>query len=212
MRQPLEAIAGLEVKVSGRTFIPATRTTIQQDLFVMSRMRDTGLDKLVDNIDLKQFKLTKYAEEVIVRAYMTGMVFEVLAGLLVEQGKKWSEKSAMANAEFFANLDDDQDKENISRPLVSVVLHFFMRAVNERQTFPTFTAKEGEQQNTKDGESSISEVPQKSLEPMPSDEKGSQDEPEVIRISENGITLSENLPTTSPTNSTESSSGSAETP
>lgn len=212
-RTNLETLSGLDVAVAGRTFRPAVKTTIQQDLYVMSHVKTANLDKIAEHINPGTFKLDEYAEQCIVTAYQSGEIFNVLGGTLVEVGKKWSEQSAKENAEFFANLDEDADKEEIAKVVVSVVLHFFIAVVNGKQTFPMFSANVESPLTEKVERLSTFDLPA-SASGQPPRNESAPDNPDhaATPISENGITSSDNSPDTIPTTSMASSSGAAETP
>lgn len=91
----------------------------------MDLMSQTAVNKLSL---AKGDDLDRVAEEVILNAYRSGNLFRLLAGLVVEEGKKWSVKSAEANAIFFSELDEKEDKEAIREALLGVLLSFFVNA------------------------------------------------------------------------------------
>lgn len=121
------------IVVAGRTFRPATNTTFEQDLFIMERVDATGADSL----ELKgENDLTAFAQKTILDAYRSGKLFELVAGMLVEDGKEWSPEAAKVNALFFAGLRDKADKEALHESMVAALLSFFLNAVSSFSTSP----------------------------------------------------------------------------
>ena len=113
------------IVVAGRKFHPAFKTTFEQDFFVIDLVSESGVQKLAI---AKDEKLEKIAEEVILTAYRSGNLFRLLAGMVVEEGKKWTVKSAEDNAIFFSELTDPDDKRGLQDALVGVLLSFFVNA------------------------------------------------------------------------------------
>lgn len=113
------------IVVAGRVFRPTMKTTFEQDFFVIDLMSNTSVNKLSA---AKGDDLDKVAEEIILNAYRSGNLFRLLAGLVVEEGKKWSVKTAEQNAIFFAELNESEDKEAIREALLGVLLSFFVNA------------------------------------------------------------------------------------
>ncbi len=115
------------IVVAGRSFRPAVNTTFEQDFFIMERVGESGADRIEvkDNSDL-----TALGTKIILDAYRTGKLFELVAGMMVEDGVKWTKQSAMENAEFFGNLTDTADKRALQDALVGVLLSFFVNAAD----------------------------------------------------------------------------------
>ena len=134
----MESIGALVL--SGRSFRPPTKTTLEQDLYILERFRAAGMeDSTLELSD--ENKLVAATEKMLIQAYSSGTLFELLAGMLVEDGVKWSPQQARQNAEFFANLEEPEDKANIQSALVGTVLSFFFNAPESSKTFPKSSAR-----------------------------------------------------------------------
>lgn len=121
------------ILVKGRVFRPATRTTFAQDMYVMDLVSNTEMEKMsvVSGADLN-----KMAEKILLDAYRSGNLFKILAGMVVEDGVKWTPQVAEENAEFFENLTDPADKEALHEAMAGVVLSFFVNAEGFLRTSP----------------------------------------------------------------------------
>lgn len=116
------------IVLSGRIFKKAESTTIDQDAYVIQRMRAAGISDLAAKFDPKKQGLESFAEELLLAAFESGQLFEILAGTLVEEGVPWSRATAKANAEFFLTLKDKADKEAIYDRMAQVILDFLVVA------------------------------------------------------------------------------------
>ncbi len=115
-------LADESIVIHGRTFHPVEFTTFDQDLFLMERMRHAGLDSIP--AELEAGKMQKVAEEILFTAYKTGVLFEVVAGIMVEKDVPWTSDEAMLNADLFANLIDKDEKQALNGVMVGAVLSF----------------------------------------------------------------------------------------
>jgi hypothetical protein len=110
------------IPLGGRFFRRPERTTARQDAWQMRHVGDAGLHAfigrdLTDEATVAEFVLT------ILRS---GEKFHLLAGALVEDGKaKWTEADAEANAEWFADLDEPEDKATLEREFLATLRGFF---------------------------------------------------------------------------------------
>jgi hypothetical protein len=127
----------VEITVQGRTFRPAKRTTIAQDMYARKMLKVAGLETFVQHINLRTFDLDELAEEIILTAYETGVLFNVLAGLLVEDGVQWTRERAEETALFFEQVSDPDDKNALLQPIAGVVLSFFVNAIGSIETSET---------------------------------------------------------------------------
>lgn len=125
----------VELTIAGRTFRDAKKTTLAQDLYARRALKKANLDTFVQSINLQTYDLDEFAEEIILRAYDTGVLFTVLAGLLVEDGVPWTLEAAERNAKFFSEITDDEDKKKLFEPIAGVVLSFFINAVASLDSF-----------------------------------------------------------------------------
>jgi hypothetical protein len=121
----VEGLDGVEIVVAGRKFTPSVNTTFEQDLYVMDRMRAGGLNGLQTEVTTEG-ELNELAQEILIQSYRSGKLFELLAGVLEEEGKEWSPESADENAIMFSKLTDPEDKKALHGSLVGVVLSFFV--------------------------------------------------------------------------------------
>lgn len=122
-----ELFKSLVINVQGRTFRPSQKTSFKQDFYVMERMELAKIDQMVAGFT-KEGNAEEYAQQLLIAAYKSGKLFEILAGVMVEDGTKWTEEAALANAEFFEYLEEEEEKEQITQSLAAVVLGFFTHA------------------------------------------------------------------------------------
>lgn len=116
------------IKIAGKNFCFAEITTMDQDAYVIVRMRSAGLYELSVKFDPSKDDIGKLGEEIILRALESGALYEILAGILVETGVPWSRATAKANAELFGSITDPQDKKVVYENLATVVLDFLLVA------------------------------------------------------------------------------------
>lgn len=180
-----------EIVVAGRKFRPPTRTSLRQDMYMSERLEAADLDDLMDRFDPKAGKLDKAGESAVLQAYRNGVLFDVLAGVLVEDGKKWSPEEAKRNAEFFANLEEEEDKAAVRGPMVATILFFFIGGIRSPEILVTSSRESGESHES-------SEIKPDQLS---SDDGGRIEE---HTISGSGTISSEPAPILTPINTTES--------
>lgn len=134
-----DRVEPIQMHVGGRVFTTATKTTFKQDLYLWEALSAANLDNLIEHFDELKNNLTSMGRQVILQAYKSGALFRVLGGVLMERGVKWSPEVAEANAEFFEELTDPDDKEAIRGQMIQVVLHFFvseagLRAISQKSS------------------------------------------------------------------------------
>lgn len=153
---PIDLEKDSEFKFSdGRTFRISTLTTSRQDMFIMTRLDRAGLDAL-GAAATDPTKLDALAMELVANAYDADLLFEILAGILSEDGVAWSKDAAMRNAEYFANLTNPADKTLIQGPIVSILLLYFISGLASKETFPKSSEEAG---NAEESAVSPSETP-----------------------------------------------------
>lgn len=132
-----------KVEIGGRTFVPSVQTTFEQDFYVMDRVSAAGLDKVVEGLR-PDGNLEDFSKELILKTYRSGKMFEILAGIMVEEDLVggWSPEEAEVAAEFFRTLTDPKDKQALQGVLVGVILGFFVNADGSLQISQKFS--EGE--------------------------------------------------------------------
>ncbi len=124
------------IVLGGRKFRPAQETTARHDDWIMLQVIEA---------DLENFAQLEpggdAAKEILVRAIRSGKTYLLLAGMLVEEGRPWTEESAEANAQFFANLTSVEDKRALREALVSrAILPFFLQGVASSRISPSSSA------------------------------------------------------------------------
>ena len=109
--------------LGGRTFSVPEHSTARQDAYMVGVAIEAGVmayaGKTLDDDTANQLTAT---------IFRSGKMENLLAGALVEDDVKWSVKAADANAEFFAELTDPADKQQILTSLVEVLTSFFRSA------------------------------------------------------------------------------------
>lgn len=115
-------------KLGGRIFAPAEQLTARQDGFLRAQISDTGLVEILSR-GLASGEEQQIAQRLIVEAYRTGTLFHVVAAWLAETGTKWTVKDANANAEFFGDLTDEEDKSQLALIFAEAITNFFTRVV-----------------------------------------------------------------------------------
>lgn len=120
--------APVVIRVSGRTFRPPISTTIAHDAYMMKRMRAFGLTQAVQTLDSGTAAATSAGEGLIFAAFESGLMYEILAGALVEDGVAWTRRVADANTTFFAELSDPLDKAVIWENIAAILADFLLGA------------------------------------------------------------------------------------
>jgi hypothetical protein len=123
--QPEESAAPTTLTLAGRTFRRATSTTVDQDAYVTKRLRDSGLAKILDDFDPRTDDLLALNERIVWEAYERGVMYEVLAGILVEDGVPWTRSRAAANAAMIAARTDHAEKAVILTSSADFLFDFF---------------------------------------------------------------------------------------
>jgi hypothetical protein len=113
------------IKLSdGRIFKITEATSSRQDMWVMTRLDKAGLETIAAKYNSPD-KLDEMAVKCVEAAYENGTLYEILAGILVEDGVKWTQDRARANAEYFSDLTNKEDKAEIQGPIVSILMLYF---------------------------------------------------------------------------------------
>ena len=108
----------------GRLFAPAEQTTSRQDGWVMVQLEDAGILKLLTQ-GAKAFADEDAVRRIIAQALRSGKYHHIVAGLLVEDGTKWTPAGAEQNAEYFADVTDPDEKKQIADTFEAMLLSFF---------------------------------------------------------------------------------------
>jgi hypothetical protein len=173
----------IRMHVNGRVFCTSTKTTFKQDMYLWDALSSANLDSLIQHFDEVSKDLNSMGRQVVLQAYKSGALFRVLGGVLEEEGKAWTPAEAEANAIFFENLTDPEDKAAIRGQMVAVILHFFVSEAGLRATF----------QKSSNGVAPDAPASLQTQEPS-----------EGQKTSDSGTTSSENSQDTTPQNTNES--------
>lgn len=114
------------LNVAGRKFKPMPKTTFRQDMYIGSLLRHAGLLKVASGFNAAADDLSEFAMDVIATAFEHGKLFDILGGIMQEDGVPWSIESAKANALFFSELTEDEDKRQLHGAIVGAIMGFFV--------------------------------------------------------------------------------------
>lgn len=128
-------VTGIELVVDGRTFVQEP-PTFEQEMEVMKRVMDSGFDK-PDLLTDGATDLTQAAKKMIVHAYKSGTLFDLLGCLVTEKGTDWTPEQATRNGEIFKKTRDPKAKEQLHPALIAAVTAFLVSASSSEMTFPT---------------------------------------------------------------------------
>lgn len=123
--------------LAGRTFRRPPMTSLIQDAYVMQRMRSVDME---GTMRVSGSSPVATGLDVVMAMFESGMIYEVLAGALVEDGMKWTRSGADANAAFFAELTDQADKDQIWQHAAAISKDFLEGAAQWLRAFPKSSA------------------------------------------------------------------------
>lgn len=136
---------------------PTEHLTSRQDGYLIVQAQDSGLFEILPKA-ANGTSAEVVAGELIVAAHRTGTFHKIIAGRLVADDAKWTAKDAEANAEFFADLSEPEDKAQLAAAFVEVLQDFFLSAA--RSLTPSATssprAPSGATSSSSDADSSTS--------------------------------------------------------
>lgn len=115
--------------VQGRMFRPCAETTYEQDMYIMSLLKEAGLSKLAEKFDVTKDTMDEVAHELIIGAFASGKLFFLLGATMEEEGKEWSILQAQLNGHFFAKLKNKADKDALRGGIVGILLGFLISGV-----------------------------------------------------------------------------------
>lgn len=121
-----ENVQSASVEVGGRKFTAVSDTSFEQDILIMQLLHESGLRQIAEKFNIVKDDLSDVSQEVIIAAFKSGKLFQLLGAVMVEDGKEWTLESAKANADFFAKLSSREDKSALKGSIVSVILGFFV--------------------------------------------------------------------------------------
>jgi len=121
--------------ICGIDFEPAGQAiTARQDNYLMGYLRLAGVIDVVGT--MKDADVETKSSELLTRILVSGYAPEILAGLLVENEKKWNARRADELAELFGDATDPEDKEIMRKSIVSFVIGFFRLGDRSSTTSP----------------------------------------------------------------------------
>ena len=114
------------ITLGGRTFTKlASGSTVQHDLWLMQRATESGLAgarKWSGETD------DAFAARMLEMALKSGLVLEMLGGLLLPEGKgpeDWTPDMALSTAAFLGAITEPQEKRKVNALILSLLIDFF---------------------------------------------------------------------------------------
>lgn len=133
----------LVLTIAGRTFRHPSSTTIAQDAYVMKRQRAFGFSNAVKSFDGTRESVTDASEGLIFAAFESGIMFEILAGVLVEDGVAWTRDVAASNTQFFKTLTDPVDKNRVWENIAEILSVFLIGVAEWLPPSPKSSGRSG---------------------------------------------------------------------
>lgn len=130
----MSQVNGLVLTIQGRKFLQES-PTFEQELYIMQQVMDAGLDQATLTLDPSGDDLEPKVKRLILQAYKSGILFKLMAALVVEEGRDWTPELAEEQARLFASVRDPEDKKQLQPALVGGLLAFFESSVNSGETF-----------------------------------------------------------------------------
>jgi len=132
------------IKIDGREFHGITESmSARQDDFILTQLRQSGAMEVLAALPKNASTAERDAasDAMFNKILESGRKYRLLAGLLTEQGKKWSHAQAEANAEHFAELSGTEDKLTMNRELMRLVVLFFRFGAESSTTSPNSSSQ-----------------------------------------------------------------------
>lgn len=130
----MSQVKGLVLTIQGRTFIQES-PTFEQEMYIMQQVVEAGLDGAPLQLDPSGKDLETKVKSVIVQAFKAGILFRLMAALVVEEGRPWTVELAEEQARLFASVTDPEDKKQLQPALVGGLLAFFESSGSSGATF-----------------------------------------------------------------------------
>jgi hypothetical protein len=127
------------ITIDGRQFRGIGEAmSARQDDFILSQLRRSGAMDVLAALpkEATAEEKDKASDEMFNRIVESGRKFKLLAGLLTEDGKTWTQESAEANAARFAEITATADKVTMSKEVMRLVVHFFRFGAGSSTTSP----------------------------------------------------------------------------
>jgi hypothetical protein len=132
------------ITIGGRQFHGIIEAmTGRQDDFILTQLRRSGAMDVLAALpkDATDEQRNAASDEMFNRIVESGRKYKLLAGLLTEEGKKWTQASAEANAEQFAELTGTEDKVTMSGAVMRHVVLFFQFGAASSTTSPNSSSQ-----------------------------------------------------------------------
>ena len=114
-----------KIKIGGQTFVPVKNSTIEHDFWLMAHIRGAGLDRIaIEEVEAPEDFAVRLLGEVI----NSGRIFPILGGLFLPEKMSsldWTPELAEETATFLKKISDPQDKLEIQKQVISLLISFF---------------------------------------------------------------------------------------
>lgn len=134
-----------DLKLDGRTFEGITEgMTARQDDYILTQLRRSGAMDVLAALpkDATDEQRKDGSREMFARIVETGRKFKLLAGLLTETGKTWTEAEAERNAARFGDITDTADKMTMNGEIMTLTMNFFLFGAGFSRTSPNYSTAE----------------------------------------------------------------------
>jgi len=117
--------------------VDADQTTIERDIYIMTKARTAHLDGFRADADFdSHLQVEGVLREILGRILESGMFFDLLAGLLVAEGTPWTKAGTQRAMEIFRAVTDKETKDKMLNACAKLVLGFFIGAVSASMPTP----------------------------------------------------------------------------
>lgn len=124
-----------EITIQGRRYTQIVNGTFAHDMWLMSKIRESGLSNIKINEGESQ---DEFIERIAAVAFESGGALDLLGGTCLPEGVesgKWTPEIAKATADFFGGVTDPKDKQIIRSMMAGLLFHFFVSGVAYSTTF-----------------------------------------------------------------------------
>jgi hypothetical protein len=147
------------LNLDGRKFHSISQSlTANQDDYILGHLRLAGAIEVLEDLDGTKRSDEQRAQDLLTKILLSGRTHNILAGCLTEEGKTWSRKDADANAEKFGAITDEDEKVEMRRAIVGVVLGFFSSGGPSLEISPRSSSRSEKVPHTKSAAASTSET------------------------------------------------------
>jgi hypothetical protein len=123
------------ITLDGRSFqgIGQDLTAIQDD-YITAQLRLADAFPIILRLNNKKEDPEACSQELLTNILERGLKYRILAGVLTEAGKPWTQEAAERNAESFSRIVSAAEKELMNAEVVALVLNFFLFATQSLRT------------------------------------------------------------------------------